>query len=308
MSIAIERAPGSLVETTCCLCGPVSAPLIRAEKWRTIVRCPGCGFVFCANITYDDLQNLYEDEYWGGESEVGYSEYLVHPEVHAQWNRTKMSGVAKAGIKPPGRLLDVGCATGDWVKAAGEAGFQASGIEISHYAGNIARERGLDVHVGTLLDAPYGDGEFDVITMWDVIEHVPDPVLEARKLLSLLKPGGAVVMATPNVGSLRARREGANWHGFRVSQEHVLFFTPDTLGKVLRKAGFVNYRSDTYMIDERIRVLLNPWADCSNLPVNIRGHRFYHIWEPNPMTVMHSILEQMGFGHVLLGWAYKPKS
>ncbi len=295
------------VAAECCVCGPIQASLIRKEEWRTIVQCPRCRLVFCANVSYADTQHLYEEEYWGGEADVGYSEYLVNPEVHAQWNRTKQSGILRAGKRPPGRLLDVGCATGDWVAGAGEMGWKASGIEISRYAGEIAQKKGLDIHIGTLLDAPFPEREFDVITMWDVIEHVPDPVLEARKLFALLKPGGALVLATPNVGSLRARRERASWHGFRVSQEHILFFTPSTIATVLRKAGFQGIGTDTYMIDERIRILLNPLSDCSNLPVNIRGHRFYHIWDANPMTWMHSLLEMMGYGHVLLCWAYRPE-
>lgn len=94
----------------------------------------------------------------------------------------------------PGRLLDVGCGWGDFVERAAQRGWDACGIEPSRRIADDASRRGLRVRPGTLRDLPSDWSGFDLITYWDVLMHVDDPVREIRRAIALLGPGGALYM------------------------------------------------------------------------------------------------------------------
>jgi SAM-dependent methyltransferase len=134
------------------------------------------------------------------------------------------------------RLLDVGAGSGVLVEQAALLGWEAEGVEPSAWLADRARQRGLPVHTGTLphpgLTRPY-----DVVTLVDVIEHVTDPrglVEEARKLL---RPGGLLLVVTPDVSSFAARALGPRWWHYRIA--HVGYFSPGTLNALLSISGFV---------------------------------------------------------------------
>ncbi len=133
-------------------------------------------------------------------------------------------------------LLDVGAYIGVFVETAAEAGWQACGVEPSAWAAALAQRQGLNVIHGT-QDAPELHGKpFDVVTMWDVIEHVVDPSGEVGKAYDLLVPGGWLVVHTMDINSLIARLMGARWPW--LMDMHIHYFSQKTLGKMLQKNGF----------------------------------------------------------------------
>lgn len=133
-------------------------------------------------------------------------------------------------------LLDVGAYIGVFVDTACQAGWQACGVEPSEWAARVAQQQGLNVIHGT-QDAPELAGQqFDVVTMWDVIEHVADPSGEIRKAYHLLKPGGWVVIHTMDISSLIAKLMGARWPW--LMDMHIHYFSQKTLGKMLEENGF----------------------------------------------------------------------
>lgn len=136
---------------------------------------------------------------------------------------------------PPGRLLDVGCGPGVLIGIAKQRGWTVKGIEPSRWGVDQARQRGLDVTQGMLENTDLDPGSFDVVVAADVIEHVTDPVAFATRIHSLLLPGGVVFIATPNVESVAAKLLRRWW--WSVIPNHLLFFSPRTLGDVLRKGG-----------------------------------------------------------------------
>jgi len=138
---------------------------------------------------------------------------------------------------PPGRLLDIGCSLGYFVEGALQRKWQASGVEISPQASEEARSLGLDVKTGVLEDVHYPDEAFDCVTMWDVLEHVPDPTLHMREVRRILKPGGILAIGTPNLGhpAFKAKRE--NWRHLKPS-EHIFYFEERTLARLFEKTGF----------------------------------------------------------------------
>jgi 2-polyprenyl-3-methyl-5-hydroxy-6-metoxy-1,4-benzoquinol methylase len=135
-----------------------------------------------------------------------------------------------------GRLLDVGCHIGVFLELAAARGWAAQGVEPSGWACAVARDRRLDVRCSTLRDAGLPTAAFDVVTMWDVIEHFPDPAAELREVHRLLRPGGLVGITTMNVDSLVARLLGARWPW--LMQMHLYYFSVRTMQALLERCGF----------------------------------------------------------------------
>jgi 2-polyprenyl-3-methyl-5-hydroxy-6-metoxy-1,4-benzoquinol methylase len=140
--------------------------------------------------------------------------------------------------KPPGRLLDVGCATGIFVARAAEAGFDAMGTDASAWAIERARARAPQsrFETGTLESMTFEGASFDVITLWDVLEHVHSPFDVLARVRGWLAPSGILCLSMPNSGSVVARAMGKRW--VLLLREHLWYFSPETLGRLLERAGF----------------------------------------------------------------------
>jgi SAM-dependent methyltransferase len=109
-------------------------------------------------------------------------------------------------------------------------------VEPSRWSADRARARGLQVVDGTLAAADLPEGSFDVVTMWDVVEHLADPLSELRRARRLLRPGGLLALSTMNVEAWFPRLLGRRWPWYM--QMHLYYFTPRTLGRMLERAGF----------------------------------------------------------------------
>lgn len=136
----------------------------------------------------------------------------------------------------PGRILDVGCGLGFLLSALPD-GWDRYGVEVSEYAAHHA-ERWGTIHNGELADAGYPDGHFDVVVLYHVIEHVPDPdalLLEVRRIL---KNGGVLLLGTPDFDGACARRFGERYRLLH-DQTHISLFTADSVHRLLRDHGFV---------------------------------------------------------------------
>ncbi|MFO0710610.1 MAG: class I SAM-dependent methyltransferase [Sandaracinus sp.] len=162
-----------------------------------------------------------------------------------------------------GRLLDVGCGTGDFVEHAAKAGWRARGLEPSRLASERARSRGLDVAEGTLaqaLEAHERSGEpaYDAITMLNVLEHVPDPIAHVRQCRALLAPGGALAIVVPNdftVLQEAARAAiGTETRWWIAAPDHINYFDFTSLDRLLEGEGFVvhertcNFPMELYLL------------------------------------------------------------
>lgn len=140
--------------------------------------------------------------------------------------------------KRPGRLLDVGSGKGRFVWRAKARGWSARGVEPVPGTVKLARTRyGVDVVEGTLIDAHFPAGSFDVVTMWHVLEHVEDPRTELREVSRTLADDGLLALEVPNIASLQARIGGDRWFHLMLPH-HLVHYTPRALRSVLASAGF----------------------------------------------------------------------
>jgi SAM-dependent methyltransferase len=136
----------------------------------------------------------------------------------------------------PGRILDVGCGTGDLAAVFARRGWQACGIEPSTQAARFARDAGVDVVNGTLEDAPWADGSFDAIVFNHSLEHIDDPADAVARAARLLRPGGLLAIAVPNFGSWHRRAFGSAWFQLDLPR-HLQHFDRDSLASLLRRGG-----------------------------------------------------------------------
>ena len=138
-----------------------------------------------------------------------------------------------------GSILDVGCATGFFLELARQEGWETKGVEASEFACEYAREKlGLEVIRSNLINARFEEQSFDVVTMWDVIEHLLDPRSELLEVNRILRMGGILGIITPDIEALIPRVMGKNWLELRRVPAHLSFFSVRTLRQFLNRTGF----------------------------------------------------------------------
>jgi 2-polyprenyl-3-methyl-5-hydroxy-6-metoxy-1,4-benzoquinol methylase len=242
MTTTTETSPA--VEITACpLCGSTALAPAFTEEPYTVLRCQACGLGFVSpRLDPDGLVGIYAAEgYWRSDSPktLGYHDYRADEPLYLRTFRKRLDRVLADG-PTGGRALDVGCAAGFCMATLRERGFDVYGVEVSEAIGSHARDHfgfGDHVHFGTLDSVPHADASFDLITMWDVVEHVPDPRALLAKARALLKPGGLLVMETQDIDSRFARLLGPRWHHYKHA-EHIYHFTPATARELVQSAGF----------------------------------------------------------------------
>ncbi len=136
-----------------------------------------------------------------------------------------------------GRLLDIGCGNGNFLARAQTLGWDVAGIEPDHAAARVAHDRlGIEIIAPTLAEAALGDASFDAITLAHVIEHLLDPLATLRECARILKPGGRLVVTTPNTESLGHRAWKKSWVGLDPPR-HVVLFSRAALQRLTKQAG-----------------------------------------------------------------------
>ena len=261
----------------CPLCSGPHTHKIYEKNSIAVVQCDRCSFVF-ATAPFD--AELYGASYFNGQlisfqdQAIGYTgDYNIKKREKIQNAKRELETI-HAKTKAPGRLLDIGCASGFFLDEARRQGWETVGLEISEYASSVAREHlELDVHTGTLETSLFPPESFDVITAWDVIEHLPNPAEFFTKIVALLKPGGWFACGTPNFDSWARKIRKQNWHHLR-PPEHLSYFSPKTLERVLvqffDRAQVRPSRAPVTCVSgrKRVRKLLYTIFDIAATPFN----------------------------------------
>ena len=214
-------------------------------------RCAACGTVYASE--YADPGEVFVEGYFeGGAGSYGID--TAHPRFQAFMAEVCARRCAFIEqLTGVGSLLDVGCGGGELLRAATARGWRAAGAEPMAEAVELARSRapGADIRAGPSSDAGFDERSFDVVCAFHVLEHMPDSRAFLGELARFARPGGLVVVETPNYASLLRRRHGSNWIHLR-PLEHLAHFTPQTMRGAFAGAGLdpVRITTPTWIVGE----------------------------------------------------------
>lgn len=225
-----------VMQATCPLCSD-SARLDFQKFDDSYYRC-SCGFVFIwPRPSEEYLQDLYRkhgEEYWTDERMVRFT-------LSPSKSRREIAFLRQFASK--GKLLDIGCSTGSFVRAACDAGFQAEGVDISAPAVQCGNKIGLPLYCADVLKE-HIPKKYDIITMWATAEHLPNPLRHLSRAKELLNQGGLLFVSVPNYKSLSQKILG-KWDRY-VGRDHLNYFTPPTLRNTLEHLGLSIRGTTTY--------------------------------------------------------------
>jgi SAM-dependent methyltransferase len=226
--------------------------ILAAGPYR-LFACPACQVAFLfPQPNAQQLQSLYDEQYYGKDRKkfAGAIEAAVTALTRLKWNRVR------PWLGKDGRLLDVGCGRGTLVKLARAAGFEAYGLE-RHYPGAPPAPYVL---YQDLADCGFPAGHFQAVVLWHVLEHLPDPVATLQEIRRVLKPGGCLSVAVPNVGGAQALASGAHWFHLDLPR-HFWHFSPPALEALLERSGFHITRRATFSFEYDWFGTLQSWMN-----------------------------------------------
>lgn len=244
----------------CQLCGVDDAQVLFRKREKLgltgdefeVVECRKCGLTYVnPRPTGEEIGKFYPETYSWKETleadsffsrrvrklEKGYRYHLLQDEV---------SKVVRFTGRSSGRVLDVGCGTGDRLDVFRNKGFETYGIETSdsaHYAKEYLR---LNVSKGDLFSARFPDGFFDLVTLYNVLEHTHDPSRVCTEIHRILKDDGFLIIQVPNKDSLQYKLFRSRWAAFDVPRD-LYYFGTETLKSLLGRVGFTVTKMDHFM-------------------------------------------------------------
>ncbi|MDP3888554.1 MAG: class I SAM-dependent methyltransferase [bacterium] len=236
-------------EGYCPLCKSNARFLFKKNK-HDFFECLSCRFKFIYPLPKSaEIEKYYQDEYWDsavyrGESSLGYASYLGERDSILDYFQKILEGLKKAYPKLNGRVLDIGCSFGLFLELAQKENWEIYGLDLSPTPVKKAKKR-----LGTknifnvgLEKAKFKDCYFDLVTIFQTIEHVDNLEKFLNEIHRILKPKGVILITTPNASGWQAKIMGSSWFAYR-HPDHLSFFNFENLRTLLKKKGFVNIRA-----------------------------------------------------------------
>lgn len=205
-----------------------------------IVQCNHCkSYSLWPKLSQDESKKYYPDDYSCypiAVEDINSNTQKIDKLIHR--NKFCHQVTKRSKIKT-GRILDIGCATGNFLFGMKNLGWDCYGVEPSEFAANYARKRfNLNIYNGYIENADYPNSFFDVITLWDVLEHTRNPEEVLQKTKDLLKPDGILLLTMPNSQSWERYLFGQYWAGWDIPR-HFNIFSPSSISSLLNQNGFV---------------------------------------------------------------------
>jgi 2-polyprenyl-3-methyl-5-hydroxy-6-metoxy-1,4-benzoquinol methylase len=218
----------------CEVCNSTEIKELFRKDDLTFFACSHCNLIFTSpGFSLSDVKKIYNEDY--------YNPWKINDvKVSARHNKVPTFNRWLFEIEKyitRGRILDIGCANGFFLEVAQEHGWVPYGVEISDYSSKIAQRKfGSHVFRGSLNDAHFDSESFDVVTAFDLIEHLLSPIQFLYEVFRVLKPGGIMAIVTADTKSFSCKLMGKNWPHFKT--EHLYYFSPLNAAAILKKAGF----------------------------------------------------------------------
>lgn len=317
--MSLLATPVETEYTSCALCGKDKPEQLYLGQDRAygrpgrfpIVRCRDCDLVYVNPRPVLGAIGYYYP--------TNYEPYRKAPEearfkIQQLHQRLKLRGrcLAVTRVRRQGRLLDVGCATGTFLAEMRRYGdWQVSGVEPNQWAARYAQERlGLDVFHGHLSEAGFPDGQFDVVTMWDVLEHLHDPRQALAEIFRILKPDGLLICSVPNLDSIDAKLFGRFWIGLDVPR-HLYVYSKHTLSAMLRAEGlqpqkFFCFYGRYTAFALSLRLVLREWVRSERARNWLDKILFVPVWRFLFLPYFY-IIDALGKGVIVTVYAQKQK-
>jgi 2-polyprenyl-3-methyl-5-hydroxy-6-metoxy-1,4-benzoquinol methylase len=242
--------------TECNICSGTSFTTVYKYKTHGVLRCNRCK-TLCRDIVFnrEESERLYSEDYF---CDLQKDFFHSNRELRERAFRNKIEIIDKL-YPSKGRLLDLGCAIGTFLKVAREDSWEVEGIELSKYAANYAVEKeNLTVHNGDLLDMKLPSNSFDVVTLWDMVDHSETPNDVIKEVYRILKPGGIAAMDTFMDDALLFAManymykfsfgmiKGPSFKAHPIHHSH--YFSTETFKSLLESNGFeVIFRKGSYL-------------------------------------------------------------
>jgi 2-polyprenyl-3-methyl-5-hydroxy-6-metoxy-1,4-benzoquinol methylase len=278
---AVPYSAVAASEQACCaLCGTRMGVQGRLHDDRygypgqfALLRCPGCGHRrLDARLSDAQIGDLYTRFYPRSQVDIEGWSAPTPTQGLAAWWRGDLANAFR-WVPPNVRVLDIGCGFGESLGYHRARGCDAHGVEADANILRVAERHGLQVRHGLFDPSHYAPASFDVVTLDQVIEHVTDPAKVLRGIRQVLKPGGLLLLSTPNADGWGARLFGRRWIHWHAPY-HLQFFSRESMKRAVADAGFV--------LERRVTVTPSSWLDYQwgHLVTFPRGSRPSPYWQP----------------------------
>lgn len=254
----------------------------------TYYRCEGCGLVFLdPRPTEEEILEFYTKDYYG-EGSQKFISWLSLPRLVFAWERVRR---LQKCFQTPGRVLDVGCGEGTFLRLLKKEGWECFGTELTAEMASRASRFGVSVSTGEIHENQFPLRYIDVITFWQVLEHLRNPAKIIKSLLPSLKKKGIVAISTPNISSFQAQVFGAEWFHLDPPR-HLYLFSPETLKILMESLGFDLVRLYHFSLEQ------DPygWTQGMLNRTNLLQNSLYTILKNNPkyrrerLTLYHQFI------------------
>lgn len=244
----------------CGLCKLDDSKLLYTKNGFKIVKCRKCGLVYVnPRIKLDVLKKMYNKNVISP-----FPYYLKHRKEDEQTFRDRLSLIEK--YRKKGKLLDIGCSIGTFMKVAKKSGWDVYGIDINKKSIKYCKKLGFNAEVKEIEKVKVKN--FDVVIMNDLLEHVADPLRTLKIANKLLKKDGLLFIATPNIDSFLSKISGKRWLHMK-PDEHIYYFTPKTIQAMLKKAGFKVLEYGSLSRVRNLRTVIYKSQTYSKVPYKI---------------------------------------
>jgi 2-polyprenyl-3-methyl-5-hydroxy-6-metoxy-1,4-benzoquinol methylase len=251
------------------------------------LKCRGCGLVFLSpRPDGKEALQFYEQDYYG-ENPQKFRSGLEALRLFFAWNRMRR---VRKFFPSSGKALDIGCGEGTFLRLLQKEGWECQGTELTAESASRASRLGISVSVGQPDEKRFPPHSFDLITLWQVLEHLPEPMKTLRIATHLLKKGGILAISTPNIDSLQAEVGRDQWFHLDPPR-HLYLYSPRTLEQMIGPLGFSLLKLHHFSLEQ------NPYGWLQSL-LNLRGlpeNSLYRILKNTPnLPKEHLTVSQRG--------------